>query len=74
MHLSASSICGDLKEFLNTFQNAQTGSAPVPREMGVTGLQQRAREPKLLQGLFQNYFLEAGIYHDKSKCIGFMVK
>lgn len=49
MHLSASSICGDLKEFLNTFQNAQTGSALVPREMGVTDLQQRAREPKLLQ-------------------------
>lgn len=49
MHLSASSICGDLKEFLNVFQNVQAGSALVPREVEVTGLQQCAREPKLLQ-------------------------
>lgn len=49
MHLSASSVCEDLQEFLNVFQNVQMGSALVPREVEVTSLQQCAREPKISQ-------------------------
>lgn len=71
MHLSAFSIWGNLKEFLNMFQNVQMGSALVPSEAEVTAV---SREPKLPQCLCRNHYLEAGIYHDESKCLCFMVK